>query len=126
MYRQMQKELDGFEAWYKHTFSGRVLTWRHQHTSVTMTAKFPGGNKEIGVSLFQASVLQQFNGSDTLTFEEIFAQTGIGESPWSPCKGLLRSDLGNPCHVRTRGACSNTAVALRYEGHPSLDQTTAW
>lgn len=117
----MQKELDGFEAWYKHTFSGRVLTWRHQHTSVTMTAKFPGGNKEIGVSLFQAAVLQQFNGADTLTFEEIFAQTGIGEFASGSCTAMLRSDLGKPSDIRTRGACSNIAVALRNEGHSSLD-----
>jgi hypothetical protein len=45
-----------------------------------MTARFPGGNKEIGVSLFQASVLMQFNETDTLTFEEILARTGIGKS----------------------------------------------
>jgi cullin-4 len=75
----MQKELEGFEAWYKHTFSGRTLSWRHQHTSVTLTAKFPGGNKEIGVSLFQALVLLQFNDVETLDFEEIRARTGIGQ-----------------------------------------------
>jgi hypothetical protein len=77
--KQMQRELDGFEAWYKHTFSGRMLSWRHQHTSVTMTARFPGGNKEIGVSLFQATVLLQFNDVDTLNFEELLARTGIGK-----------------------------------------------
>lgn len=76
----MQKSLDEFAAWYGHTFSGRVLTWRHQHTSVTLTARFPGGNKEIGVSLFQAIVLMQFNEADSLTYEEIYERTGIERS----------------------------------------------
>jgi cullin-4 len=75
----MQKQLDDFAAWYNHTYSGRVLSWRHQHTTVTLTARFPNGTKEIGVSLFQAMVLLQFNEADTLDFEEIYARTGIGE-----------------------------------------------
>jgi cullin 4 len=75
----MQKQLTEFAAWYNHTYSGRVLSWRHQHTTVTLTARFPSGTKEIGVSLFQAMVLLQFNETDTLDFEEIFAHTGIGE-----------------------------------------------
>lgn len=75
----MQQQLDDFASWYGHTFSGRVLSWRHQHSSVTMTAKFPAGNKEIDVSLFQAMVLLQFNDTKSLTFEEIFERTGIGE-----------------------------------------------
>jgi hypothetical protein len=83
--KQMQRELDSFEAWYRHTFSGRVLSWRHQHTSVTMTARFPGGNKEITVSLFQATVLLQFNEVDTLNFEELLARTGIGEGICNEC-----------------------------------------
>lgn len=73
----MQKQLTDFAAWYNHTYSGRVLSWRHQHTTVTLTARFPAGNKEIGVSLFQAMVLMQFNDADSLDFEEIFARTGI-------------------------------------------------
>ncbi|KAJ9095662.1 hypothetical protein QFC21_005534 [Naganishia friedmannii] len=75
--RNMQQQLDDFASWYGHTFSGRVLSWRHQHSSVTMTARFPAGNKEIDVSLFQAMVLLQFNDTKSLTFEEIFERTGI-------------------------------------------------
>lgn len=73
----MQKSLNDFAGWYGHTYSGRILSWRHQHTSVTLTAKFPSGVKEIGVSLFQSLVLLQFNDSDTLTFNEIYSATGI-------------------------------------------------
>lgn len=75
----MQKELDDFESWYKHTFSGRKISWRHQHASVTITARFPGGNKEIGVSLFQALVLMLFNGDESLNFSQIEDRTGIGK-----------------------------------------------
>ncbi|KAJ9114692.1 hypothetical protein QFC22_005568 [Naganishia vaughanmartiniae] len=75
--RNMQQQLDDFASWYGHTFSGRVLSWRHQHSSVTMTARFPAGNKEIDVSLFQAMVLLQFNDTKSLSFEEISERTGI-------------------------------------------------
>ncbi|KAJ9114492.1 hypothetical protein QFC20_001365 [Naganishia adeliensis] len=75
--RNMQQQLDDFSSWYGHTFSGRVLSWRHQHSTVTMTARFPAGNKEIDVSLFQAMVLLQFNDTKSLTFDEILVRTGI-------------------------------------------------
>jgi cullin-4 len=74
----MQQQLDDFAAWYGHTYSGRVLSWRHQHSTVTLTARFPAGNKEVDVSLFQAMVLLQFNDTKSLSFEEIFVRTGIG------------------------------------------------
>ncbi len=98
----MQKQLTDFAAWYNHTYSGRVLSWRHQHTTVTLTARFPAGNKEIGVSLFQAMVLMQFNDADSLDFEEIFARTGIGERscdgcfrfPYRSCLDLTVSERG--------------------------------
>lgn len=74
---EMQRDLDAFEAWYKHTFTGRVLSWRHQHASVTLTAKFPSGTKEIGVSLFQALILLQFNVQDEWSTEQLAQRTGI-------------------------------------------------
>ncbi len=83
----MQKQLDDFAAWYNHVYSGRVLSWRHQHTTVTLTAKFSGGNKEIGVSLFQAMVLMQFNGVDTLDYEQLYEATGIGKRTQSTNRG---------------------------------------
>jgi hypothetical protein len=118
----MQRELDGFEAWYKHTFSGRMLSWRHQHTSVTMTARFPGGNKEIGVSLFQATVLLQFNDVDTLNFEELLARTGIGEGNREILYLERPRLLTDRRSYRARGAGTNAAISIRFEGNSSACQ----
>ena len=43
----------------------------------TLTARFPSGKYEIGVSLFQAVVLLQFNEDSTLEFKELRDRTGI-------------------------------------------------
>lgn len=45
---------------------------------MTLTARFDSGKYEVGVSLFQAVVLLQFNDDDVLDFKEIKARTGIG------------------------------------------------
>jgi cullin-4 len=44
---------------------------------VTLVARFDAGRYEIGVSLFQAVVLGQFNEVDVLDFNEMKARTGI-------------------------------------------------
>jgi cullin-4 len=47
---------------------------------VTLSARFPSGKYEVGVSLFQAVVLLLFNEEDSLDFGEIKARTGIKSS----------------------------------------------
>lgn len=77
---QLQSSIDTFTEWYGTQHKNRALSWRHQLGTVTLTAHFDSGKYEIGVSLFQAVVLLQFNDDDVLDFKEIRSRTGIGES----------------------------------------------
>lgn len=76
----MQSALSEYEAFYKEKHSNRVLTWQHSLGTVTLTARFERGTKELSVSLFQAVVLLLFNNADQLSLGEILAQTGLGSS----------------------------------------------
>jgi len=75
----LQQSIDAFTTWYATQHKNRKLSWRHQLATVTLSAKFSSGKYEVGVSLFQAVVLMQFNEEDGLTFTEIKERTGIGE-----------------------------------------------
>ncbi|KAL7424503.1 hypothetical protein Q5752_000187 [Cryptotrichosporon argae] len=76
----LQASVDAFTAWYATQHKNRKLSWRHQLGSVTLAARFDTGRYEVGVSLFQAVVLLQFNEADVLGFEEIRKLTGIESS----------------------------------------------
>jgi cullin-4 len=75
----LQASIDAFTAWYATQHKNRKLSWRYQLATVTMSARFEKGRYEIGVSLFQAVVLMQFNDDDALRFKELQDRTGIGE-----------------------------------------------
>ncbi|ORX40484.1 putative ubiquitin-protein ligase [Kockovaella imperatae] len=74
---ELQSSIDQFTSWYATQHKNRQLSWRWQLATVTLTARFPSGKYEIGVSLFQAVVLLQFNADDALDFNEIQQRTGI-------------------------------------------------
>lgn len=74
----LQSSIDAFTSWYTTQHKNRVLSWRFQLATVTLTARFASGRYEIGVSLFQAVVLLLFNEVGSLTFAEIKERTGIG------------------------------------------------
>jgi len=76
---ELQSSIDAFTSWYGTQHMNRKLSWRHQLGTVTLVARFDSGRYEIGVSLFQAVVLLQFNEVDVLDFNEIKARTGIGK-----------------------------------------------
>ncbi|KAE8541615.1 hypothetical protein D1P53_001784 [Cryptococcus gattii VGV] len=73
----LQSSIDAFTSWYTTQHKNRVLSWRFQLATVTLTARFPSGRYEVGVSLFQAVVLLLFNEVGSLTFAEIKERTGI-------------------------------------------------
>jgi cullin-4 len=75
----LQASIDAFTSWYGTQHRNRQLSWRHQLATVTLSGRFASGKYEIGVSLFQAVVMMQFNEEDSLTYEEVSERTGIGE-----------------------------------------------
>ena len=77
---ELQSSIDQFTSWYSTLHKNRQLSWRWQLATVTISARFPSGKYEVGVSLFQAVVMLQFNDEDTLDFKELKARTGIETS----------------------------------------------
>lgn len=74
----LQSSVDAFTTWYSVQHKNRQLSWRWQLATVTVSARFASGKYEVGVSLFQAVVMLQFNDDDTLDFKELRERTGIG------------------------------------------------
>ncbi|ORY31595.1 putative ubiquitin-protein ligase [Naematelia encephala] len=76
----LQASIDAFTSWYATQHKNRQLSWRWQLATVTLSGRFASGKYEIGVSLFQAVVMMQFNEEDVLTFKDIKERTGIESS----------------------------------------------
>ena len=74
---ELQADINNFTEWYQTQHKNRLLSWRWQLATVSLTARFPSGRYEIDVSLFQALVLLQFNAENVLSAEELAQRTGI-------------------------------------------------
>jgi cullin-4 len=69
---ELQSSIDHFGDFYLKVHSNRRLTWIHSLGTVSLAARFPKGDKELIVSLYQALVLLAFNdGVDRLKFKEM-------------------------------------------------------
>ncbi|KAG2445601.1 hypothetical protein HXX76_000212 [Chlamydomonas incerta] len=68
-----------FRDFYLSKYSGRRLVWQHSLGSCMLRASFPKGMKELSVSTFQAAVLMLFNDTDTLSYKDVLAGTGLEE-----------------------------------------------
>lgn len=76
---EMQSPINHFNDFYLKVHPNRRLTWIHSLGTVSLVARFPKGDKELVVSLYQALVLVAFNdGVDRLTFKEIRDRVDLG------------------------------------------------
>ncbi|KAF8527847.1 Cullin-4B [Hysterangium stoloniferum] len=71
--------VERYSEFYKSKHKQRKLDWFHSLGTVTLTARFPKGEKELSVSLYQASVLLLFNNSIKLGYTEVQQQTNMGD-----------------------------------------------
>jgi cullin-4 len=60
-----------FEEHYLSRTSGRRLVWYSMLETCMLKARYPGGDKDLQVSMHQAAVLMLFNEHDELTYREI-------------------------------------------------------
>jgi cullin 4 len=67
----MEAALADYVTFYCERHAKRELSWAHYLGTATLTARFPRGNKELSVSLYQAAVLLLFSERGTWTTEEI-------------------------------------------------------
>ncbi len=80
----MQAELDAFAAFYNEKHQGHKIEWDHALGTVNLRARFPMGQKELSVSLFQAIVLLLFNDTKEVSFVDVKLHSGIGELRSAP------------------------------------------
>lgn len=76
----MLSALSKYSMFYKNKHTNRKLEWHHALGTATVMGRFPGGNKELSVTLFQATVLLLFNDAPRLTLADIRARTHLGSS----------------------------------------------
>lgn len=78
--KDVSRAIENFQAYYKLKHKGRSLDWKHSLAHCQMKAQFPGGNKDIIVSSFQAIVMLHFNNktdSETVSYQELSAATKL-------------------------------------------------
>ncbi|CAK5283558.1 unnamed protein product [Mycena citricolor] len=67
-----------FTRYYQTKHSGRKLTWMYNYSKNELRTNYTTGQKYILMtSTYQATVLLQYNRTDTLSFKELEAATGI-------------------------------------------------
>ncbi|KAG8745667.1 hypothetical protein FRC10_007364 [Ceratobasidium sp. 414] len=76
---QMAAALLRFEKYYTSKHSQRRTAWFHSLGTVVLTSRFPGGNKEISVSMYQALVLLLFNEKEQFSAAEIRLRTKLSQ-----------------------------------------------
>ena len=80
----ISRAIADYEDHYKKKHTGRRLTWKHSLAHCVLRAHFPKGNKELGVSSFQAIVLLLFNNlseGEFLSYAQIQSATGLSKYP---------------------------------------------
>jgi len=80
--REILDHQEAFEKFYLSKHQGRRLTWQNSLAHCSLKATFrpnSAGRKELLVSLYQATVLLLFNGSDELSLSEIAAAVGMDD-----------------------------------------------
>ncbi|KAH8555429.1 Cullin-domain-containing protein [Umbelopsis sp. PMI_123] len=68
-----------YQKFYNDKYSGRRLKWQFSLGYCLLKANFPLGPRELSLSQFQAVLLLLFNHRDTISFTDLFSETGIEE-----------------------------------------------
>ncbi|KAJ1306719.1 hypothetical protein OPQ81_007709 [Rhizoctonia solani] len=76
---KMAAALHRFEVYYKEKHDRHRMAWFHSLGTVTLTSRFPGGTKEISVSMYQALVLLLFNEQDQFSVADIQSRTQLSQ-----------------------------------------------
>ncbi|KAG8769772.1 hypothetical protein FRC12_004745 [Ceratobasidium sp. 428] len=74
---EMAASLHRFEKYYKSKHTQRRTAWFHSLGTVVLTSRFPGGNKEMSVSMYQALVLLLFNEAEQFSAADIQSRTKL-------------------------------------------------
>lgn len=73
----MSEALASFNDFYKTKHKNRKLEWNHSLGTVTLSANFDSGTKELAVSLYQAVVLLLFQNENTLSYDDVLQRSEL-------------------------------------------------
>lgn len=77
---EFQKTMDRFKQYYSKKHSGRRITWLWNQSRNELRSTWTSPKYIFTTNSYQAAILLQYNaGSDSLSFEELKAGTGISE-----------------------------------------------
>lgn len=98
---QMSKSLASFNAFYKSKHKNRMLEWNHALGTVTITAQFESGEKELSLSMYQGIILLLFQNENRLPYKEILLRSGLSEftSALDCCLGCGLTDRNTSSDV---------------------------
>lgn len=83
-----------FERYYAAKHSGRKLTWLWQLAKTDISTSYLSHKHIFTTSAYQAAVLLQYNGSDTLSWSELQASTKLNDVALKgACSGLVKSKV---------------------------------
>lgn len=120
---QIQNIVSIFTNFYeKHTSKNRVLTWVNGLGSVTITAAFPKGSKELTMSVYQGIILMLFNSTAEMTLDHVKNVTGI---EWEEVKRAVQSFTHSRVKVLIRsgeGAYQPTETITVNDGFSSAQK----
>lgn len=110
---KLPQELLAYQEHYKHVYSGkhprRKLTWQHSDGSCSVTARFPKGTKILSLSLYQTVIVMLFNESEQMSYNSIYAASGI------EARELKRTLLSL--------ACGKVRVMQKVPKGPTIEET---
>jgi Cullin family len=123
----MQRELDGFAAFYNDKHQGHKIEWNHALGTASLRASFAAGPKELSVSLYQTIVLLLFNDMEEIPFSDVKLHTGIGWLRCLPAYGFPDRMLESSFIQRTRNYGAHCKVwpaeRKRYSRNGQLERT---
>lgn len=96
----MSEELASFEEFYKLKHKNHKLEWNHSLGTVTLSAQFDSGSKELSVSLYQAVVLLLFQNESKLSYKDILSQSGLSMFP----PGAATDGIADMRHIEPKDA----------------------
>ncbi|GAA5845367.1 hypothetical protein JCM9279_004858 [Rhodotorula babjevae] len=86
---ELLKTKDRFEQYYTNKHSGRKLTWIWQHSRNELRMLYTPQKYFLVTSTYQACILLQFNASDSLSYADLSAGTGLADDTLKPLLAMF-------------------------------------
>ncbi|TNY17266.1 Cullin-domain-containing protein [Rhodotorula diobovata] len=86
---ELLKTKDRFEQYYTNKHSGRKLSWIWQHSRNELRMLYTPQKYFLVTSTYQACVLLQFNGSDSLSYADLATGTSLADDTLKPLLAMF-------------------------------------